>query len=73
MERNHGFGRDTDFEIYYQSENLENTDYVNYVDSNLHPPDAFVNFTNGVFLNPQSPFFSPDDMGINQWNEIEWR
>jgi len=71
MERNHGFGKDMDFEIYYQSENLENTDFVNYEDSYIPAPDAFVNFTSGVFLNPQTPFFSPDDIGIDQWNELE--
>lgn len=73
MERIFRPKRDAEFEMYYKSENLQNTDFVNYEDLNMQVPDAFVGLSSEMFLNPQSSFFLPDDIEVSQWNRTEKR
>lgn len=53
------------FDMFYQTTNFENTDFENYEDLNDRRPDAYVGFSNDIFLNPQSFF-------INSNDDLEW-
>lgn len=74
MVKKYKLNNDPNFNIYYKSENMENTDFNSYYDINPRRPDSFVGFTSDVFLNPQSIIFEPDDIDdLEQYNKLENR
>ncbi len=56
-------------DIYYETENLENTDFAEFENLDTRRPDAYVGFSNDIFLNPQSLFINPD--GDLEWYDEE--
>lgn len=65
MEKFPGIKRNNEFDIYYQSEDLQNTDFTGYESINIRRPDAYVGFSNEIFLNPLSSFTNAND-------DLEW-
>ncbi|MGJ0845058.1 hypothetical protein ACR77J_00040 [Tissierella praeacuta] len=51
----------SEFNIYYQNENLQNTDFVNYDTLDARRPDAYIGLSNDIFLYPQTFFVNSDD------------
>lgn len=45
-----------EFNAYYKSEDIQNTDFVNYDYEDYRRPDALIGFTNDVFLYPPTAF-----------------
>ncbi|MDU5080398.1 hypothetical protein [uncultured Tissierella sp.] len=62
MERIPNIKNNPEFDIYYQSENLQNTDFTSYENLDSRRPDAYVGFSNDIFLYPQSFFTNFDDL-----------
>ena len=65
MERIPYVKNNPELDIYYQSENLEDTDFITYKDLDARRPDAYIGFSNDIFLNSKSFYISPDD-------NLEW-
>lgn len=55
----------SEFNIFYRSEFLHNTNYPGHESLNSRRPDAYVGFTNDIFLYPQPSLMSFDD-------DLEW-
>ena len=46
---------------YYKSEDIQNTDFVNYDYESYRRPDALIGFTNDVFLYPPTAFSNVEE------------
>ncbi len=57
-----------EFNIYYRTEDLENTDFPQSEYQSAREPDAFVGLTNNIFLNPSMPLINTDDNS----DDLEW-
>jgi hypothetical protein len=57
-----------EFNIYYRTEDLENTNFPQYDNLGAREPDAFVGLSNNIFLNPSMPLINTDDNN----DDLEW-
>lgn len=65
---------DPEFNSYFKSENIQNTNFTKYKNSTSNLPNSFVGFTSDVFLNPQAIVFEPKKVDeLREYNKLEER
>lgn len=62
MKKKYNLNNNSEFNIYYKSENMQNTDLNNYKNMNQIVPYSFIGFTGNMFLNPQEIVLEPKEI-----------
>ncbi|MDR7856614.1 hypothetical protein [Tissierella sp.] len=63
-----GTVNEPEFNIYYRTEDLGNTDFPQHENLDVRKPDAFVGLSNNIFLNPIMPLINAD----NNDDDLDW-
>lgn len=74
MVRKYTLSGDPEFNSYYKSENIQNTNFNKYKNISSNLPNSFIGLTGDVFLNPQEIIFEPKKVDdLREYNKLEER